>query len=250
MTRPLQDRPAMSPLLPAVLALLAALGLWLLQVIWQAQPNFASGWTVLEMVVILLAYRLRKALPFMRLATVYSWRRVHIVLGLLLLLALLLHIGIVWPATPLEQSLLVLLLLTSVSGLLLMWQAQRLPRLLTEAGGNVLLDAIPQARAQLRLEARQRVLEVAGGAMEPPYRQALAALLPGGGRSTSVDDSDFSIAQRRELNALAQRATQLDTQQRLQRRWRLLLTAHAATSYALLLFALLHLLQAYRLLPT
>ena len=97
------------------------------------------------------------------------------------------------------------------------------------------------------------MLEVAGGPMEQPYRQLLAALLPGGGGGATMlsasPRSGFSIAQWRELSDLSCRAVQLEQQQRRQRGWRLLLTVHGAASYALLLVRLLHLLQAYRLLP-
>jgi len=235
------------------LALLIVIAAWLIQLGWQDDPQFRSGWTLLLLALVLLAYRLRKSLPFMRLAPVSSWRRVHIALGLLLVLILLLHIGIGWPESPLQRLLLLLLTLASVSGLLLAWQAQRMPAQLTVAGGNVLLDSIPELRAALQTEARQLVLEVAGGPMEPRYGEILVALLPGARhRSVPLPSSrppGFSVAQWRELSDLLERAVRLDSQQRRQRGWRVLLTAHAAFSYVLLLFVLLHLLQAYRMLP-
>jgi len=238
---------------PLWLALLIVIAAWLLQLGWQDDPQFHSGWTLLLLALVLLAYRLRKALPFMRLAPVSSWRCVHIALGLLLVLMLLLHIGIGWPEAPLERLLLLLLTLASVPGLLLAWQAQIMPAQLTAAGGNVLLDSIPELRTVLQSEARQLVLEVAGGPMESRYSEMLAALLPGGrGRTVLLPSSrppDLSIAQWRELSGLLERAVQLDSQRRRQHGWRLLLTAHAAFSYVLLLFMLLHLLQAYRMLP-
>ena len=241
----------------ALSALLIVSVLWLLPMAGSDDPQLASGWTLLLLALLLLVYRLRKALPFMRLAAVSSWRRVHIVLGLLLPLILLLHLGSVggsaWPGAPLEWLLLLLLLLASMTGLLLGWRAQRMPSQLTVAGGNVLLDAIPRARALLQAEARQRLLEVAGGPMQRPYSEILAALLPGGRGRTAVLPSSrpqhFSIAQWRELSGLLKRALDLDSQRRRQRGWRVLLTIHAASSYALLIFVLLHLLQAYRILP-
>jgi hypothetical protein len=245
----------------ALLALSLTVLLWLAAASWQADSQLGSGWTVLLLVVALLSYRLRKALPFLRLGPVSAWRRVHVALGMVLLLMLVLHTGLRWPDTVLERLLLLLLWLASASGLLLTWRAARLPAQLTAAGGNRLLDEIPVARAALCEQARERVLEVAGGPMQQPYQQALAGLLPGGrgwfgtpgatgASSNGAADRPpgFSIAQWRELSELNSRATQLATQQRQQQRWRALLTAHAAFSYALLLFALLHLLQAYRLL--
>lgn len=238
---------------PAALALATVIVVWLLPLPGGSEPQFASGWSLLLLVLLLALYRLRKALPFMHLAPVSAWRRVHIALGLLLPLMLLQHLGNVWPAAALQRLLLSVLLFASVSGLLLVWQARRMPARLTAAGGNVSLDEIPQRRAALRMEARQQLLEVAGGPMQRPYAEMLAALLPGGqGRVAPLPRSrpdTFSRAQWREISDLLQRAQDLDTQRRRQRAWRLLLAAHAGSSHVLLLLVLLHLLQAYRMLP-
>lgn len=249
MIRRLRSSPSVSALLSALMIVIAV---WLLPRVGQSDPQFASGWSLLMLLLVLLIYRLRKALPFMHLAPVSSWRRTHGALGVLLPLMLLLHLDVIWPHAPLQQLLLVLLLLAIVSGLLLLWWARQMPARLTAAGGNQLLDAIPQVRAGLQAEARTMLLEVAGGPMQARYAEILAALLPGGRGRVRVPQpppGGLSITQWRELGGLLERARQLDEQQRLQQRWRLLLTVHVMSSYVLILLALLHLLQAYRMLP-
>ena len=250
MSHPIRNTSATSAVMPALLIVIA---LWLLPRAWQHDAQIGSGWTLLLLALLLLLYRLRKALPFMRLAPVSSWRRVHIALGLLLPIMLLLHIGIGWPDASLERLLLLLLLLATGSGLVLTWQARRLPARLTAAGGNLLLDAIPDTRAALQSEARRLLLEVAGGPLQQRYGEMLAALLPGGHGQRAVlpksPPQDLSVAQWREISGLIERSLQIDSQQRHQIGWRLLLTAHAGSSYVLLLLVLLHLLQAYRMLP-
>lgn len=228
---------------------------WLLLTRLLDSVQYGSGWMLVVMLLLLALYRLRKALPFLRLGAVSRWRRLHNITGVTLLLVLLLHITSIPPQRPLEMLLLALLLTVAVSGLLLVRQARRLPQALSAAGGNQLLGSIPAAIEGLRAEARERMKEVAGGPLEGVYAQHLQPLLPGGDPNTGFTPLDrdtpasLSAAQRRELRGLLLRASELQQQSRLQLGWRRLLTLHAGVSYALLLFVSLHVLQAYRLLP-
>jgi len=228
---------------------------WLLLTRLLDSVRYASGWILMAMLILLALYRLRKALPFLRLGAVSRWRWLHNIIGVTLVAGLLVHIASILPQRPLEIMLLTLLLTVAASGLLLMWQARRLPRALSAAGGNQLLASIPAAVEGLRAEARERMQEVTGGPLEVAYEQYLRPLLPGGDLNTGSAPlgrdapASLSAAQWRELRGLLLRVSELQHQSRLQLGWRRLLTLHAGASYALLLFVSLHVLQAYRLLP-
>jgi hypothetical protein len=126
---------------------------------WFRNSAWITGYIFLALIVGLMAFRARKRLSVIPLASAATWTRLHIALGALGFALYWLHTGSIWPTGPYEQMLAVLFYLVSVSGIIGYILDRGYPGRLTQTGIEVIYERIPAELAILREQAEALIEE-------------------------------------------------------------------------------------------
>jgi Fe-S-cluster-containing dehydrogenase component/CRP-like cAMP-binding protein len=152
--------------------------------VWGAtlqNPDELTGWALLAFTVVLMLLGLRKRLPGLPLLKASLWRRAHIVVGSVALVALVLHAGARPPNGVLETLLWIGFVAVGLSGVIGVLLARWLPSRLGRYGQRVLPDRINGKRRQLAQEvaelAMKSVRETATSTLADYHAERLAPFM-------------------------------------------------------------------------
>ena len=123
------------------------------------QEQFLSGWVLTSLILILTSYGIRKKIRMLPIGNAATWLKVHIYLGNISILIFCLHISWRIPQGWMEVLLATFFSLVALSGLVGLYLNQRLSKLLTNRGEEVIFERIPGFIIQLRKEAENQVLQ-------------------------------------------------------------------------------------------
>jgi len=225
-----------------------------------------SGWGLFAMICFLAAYNLRKKLPFLHLGASATWLQLHIYFGLLTAVVFGVHVGWRVPNGLVESLLTTLYLFVFVSGVIGLFLSRSLPKRLTTRGEEVLFERIPIYRKRIQAEVEAFVfdgLEASESTavsqfytdrLRPFFSQTrnywqhlvqsnrsrfgLLKEMQAYGRY--LNDSEREVMMR--LVTSVEAKDDLDYQFSLQATLKYWLFVHVPLTYALLVFAVLHLL--------
>lgn len=226
---------------------------------------YVSGWLLFAMILFLAAYNLFKKLPYFPLGASAFWLQAHIYVGLATLVVFGLHVSLRFPTGALELVLAILYVTVAASGIFGLVISRVFARRLTVRGGEILFDRIPRRLGMLRRTAErviQRSLVETESTLLPDYyiarlepfftahrnlrhhlfdslrpRKLLLAEIDAQKRYMSAAETAYLA----EVTELVVQKDDLDYQyvhQALLKYW---LFVHAPLTYALLVFAVLHL---------
>lgn len=226
---------------------------------------FVSGWTLFAMILFLATYNLFKRFPYFPLGASATWLQAHIYVGLGTLIIFGLHIGMRLPNGALELVLAILYVTVAASGIFGLVISRVFARRLTVRGGEILFDRIPRRLGMLRRAAErviQRSLVETESTLLPDYyiarlepffashrnfrhhlihssrpRKSLLADIDAQKRYMSAAETAYLT----EVTDLVEQKDDLDYQyvhQALLKYW---LFVHVPLTYALLVFAVVHL---------
>ncbi len=249
-----------------IVAVFAFLGCSALATIALRDTARLSGWLLLTLIIFLAAYNLRKKLPFLPLGSSAAWLQFHIYTGFFTAVAFGIHIAWRIPRGPFEIVLAALYLTVFASGVVGLFLSRSLARRLTTRGDEVMFERIPVYRRQLQHEVETQVLafltasdssavaQFYADRLEPFFSrtrhfwQHLAqsnrpcvALL----NEISSYDRYLNADEREAMQRLAKQVRKkddLDYQFALQATLKYWLFGHVPLTYALLAFAVFHLL--------
>lgn len=121
------------------------------------RTEFATGWLLAGLIVLLAAYNVVKKLSVLPLGSSAKWMQLHIYAGLLTILVFGLHIGFRVPTGPFEIVLASIYLLTFFSGVVGLVMSRTFPSRLATHGEEVLFERIPVFIRRLREEVEELV---------------------------------------------------------------------------------------------
>lgn len=227
--------------------------------------GFLSGWLLFGLVVFLAMYNVRKMLPFLPLGSSAGWLQFHIYCGFVSFLMFVIHLRFRLPSGLFECGLAAIYLSVFSSGVIGLYITRTYPRRLTGLGNEIVYEQIPIARRQVHDQIESLMFESAtesGSAALPEfYRQHIqsfvaehhdwTAHLLRGSTERHRTLLDAIADQRRYLNdaernvlaqveSLVNRKHQIDAQYALQGALKIWLFFHVPATYALLIFAVLH----------
>jgi len=136
----------------AGLTLILGVGLCLYEWLYDLSlrdASFLTGWLLVGGCGFLALYNLRKKLPFLPLLSSAAWLQLHLYVGLLTILAFLLHSSFRLPSGALEIALWCLFVVVAGSGLVGIAISRALPRRILDHGERVTFERIPRFRAAL-----------------------------------------------------------------------------------------------------
>ena len=227
-----------------------------------------SGWMLFAMVCFLAAYNLRKKVPVLPLGSSAHWLQLHIYIGLLTAVVFGVHVSWHVPSGLVESSLAALYLLVFISGVMGLCLSRSLPKRLTTRGDELLFERIPIYRKRIQTEVETMVFEGLDASESTAVAQFYADRLRSFFGSTCnfwqhlVQSNRFRFGLLKEMEAYgrylseSERETMtrlaacveakddLDYQFSLQATLKYWLFVHIPLTYALLVFAVLHLLLA------
>jgi len=232
-------------------------------------PLYFSGWSLLSITLLLIAFNLRKKLSFIPIGSAYFWAQLHIYFGFLMGFIFLLHIDYAIPNGFLELSLATIFIITFISGIFGLILSRWLPRIMRQHSETVIYERIPSLKSRLIAEAENGFQESIKNDSEKVlldfYSDAALPFLHNtnshwshlwNSRKEYVNWNnkldalrhflnETEIASLESLKQLIYQKISLDTQyvgRSLLRNW---LLVHIPLSYCLLLLALLHLVLVY-----
>lgn len=226
----------------------------------------ASGWGLFLMIGFLAAYNLRKKLPFLPLGASATWLQLHIYVGLLTAVVFGVHIGWRIPNGLVESLLTMLYVTVFASGVIGLFLSRSLPRRLTTRGEEVLFERIPVYRKRIQEEVETIVFD----GLDASESTAVAQFYTDRLRPFFVQTRNFwqhlvqsnrarfgllnemkaygrylNDSEREMMSRLVtcvEAKDDLDYQYSLQATLKYWLFLHVPLTYALLVFAVLHLL--------
>lgn len=227
--------------------------------------GFVSGWLLLGLIVFLALYNVRKALPFLPLGSSAGWLQFHIYCGFLSFVMFAVHLHFKIPSGVFECGLAAIYLSVFISGAIGLYITRTYPRRLTDLGNEIIFEQIPIARRQIYDQVESLMFDSSANsgstALAEFYREHiqsfvasyhdLTAHLLRGSTERHRTLLDAIADQRRYLNdeerrvldqveSLVNRKCQLDAQYALQGALKGWLFFHIPATYALLIFAVLH----------
>ncbi|HUR45608.1 MAG TPA: hypothetical protein VMZ27_06960 [Candidatus Saccharimonadales bacterium] len=246
------------------LVLMSGLALRLHSQFRQTLPNynFVTGWTFLAVMVLLALYNGRKKLPFLPLGKSETWLQIHIYAGFFTVILFLIHLNFRLPRAWFGNSLALLYLLVTGSGIAGLILSRVVPRRLSTRGGEVIYEKIPALRYGLQQQAEALAVgpEAKSPALADFYVRKLAVFFTGrqnfwlhllesrrpvSALLTELDDLKRYLddKERPALERLAQLVRQkdgLDYHDALQTSLKLWLFVHLPLTYSLMIFSVLH----------
>ncbi len=230
---------------------------------------YPSGWLLLIAVLFLAAYNVRKKLTYPPLLKSSHWLQLHMYVGLLSIVLFLGHTGLRVPNGVFEGLLALLYVCTAASGLIGLAFSRLIPSRLTVRGEEVLFERIPLFRRKLRERAEALVVESVGesgrSTIADFYEERLGDYFSGpryrwrhlaqstrhlkrllgdlASEQRYLDEEEGARAE--QLAGLIETKDQLDCHQAMQGLLKAWLFVHIPLTYALLLFALVHLVLVH-----
>ncbi len=230
----------------------------------------ASGLLLFTLMVFLTLFNARKKLPFIPVLQASTWMQLHIYLGYFTLLLFFLHMGIRIPQGGLEISVALLFLSVSLSGVLGAYLSRTFPVRLTHHGENLLFERISGIRYQLAEQVEALVVDSVSttnsSTIADFYREHLRdyfarshnfwSHLTGSPRPLrrllermDALDRFLNADERKYMEQLTEQVRvkdNIDFQWYLQGTLKIWLFVHIPLTYALLLFAAVHGLLAWK----
>lgn len=225
-----------------------------------------SGWLLFGLIVFLAAYNIRKKVPFLPLGSASAWFQVHIYAGLFTAAVFGIHVAWRIPDGAFEIVLTALYAAVFASGIVGLFLSRSFAKRLTTRGDEVMFERIPVHRKRVQREVESLVLnfmtESQSSAVAQFYADRLepffartrnfwqhlaqsnrprVALL----NEISSYERFLNDAERETMRQLAghvERKDDLDYQFALQATLKYWLFGHIPLTYALLVFAVFHLL--------
>jgi hypothetical protein len=230
--------------------------------------SHVSGYVLFVAIVFLALFNLRKKLTFLpMLGTARAWMQLHIYVGLSTFIMFGVHLSWRIPNGQFEMVLAGLYLFVALSGVYGLYITRVLPKRLTNLPEEIIYERIPAFRKRLTLQARELVLSAAetSDVLARFYANRLAAFFeqprsfsyvikPSSRQCrqlvSEIQDLDryLSSSHRevgKELAAIVKQKDDLDYHHAIQGRLKVWLFVHIATTYSLLLFAVLHGIMAH-----
>ncbi len=250
-------------LLTTILLVLVTLAI-LLYAAMLRDASFPTGWLLVAITLLLMAYNLRKKIPVLPLGRASSWFQLHVYGGFLAVWLFALHVGLDWPSGVFETLLWCVYVGVLVSGLFGLAITRLVPSRLGEQGAPVIHETIPIRRARIAGEAEllvtRSVDETALGTIADYYGQRLRAFFLGprhfwshlfGSRRASVQMLDELRDLERylppsgrdimaRLQSLVVAKDDLDHQHAWQRLLKIWLFAHIPLTYSAVLLIAVH----------
>lgn len=230
--------------------------------------SFATGYTLLAVIIALMMLGIRKRLPGSNLGAVTIWQTTHHYLGVFCLIAYCSHAGIL-ASGWLESTLAALFWFILITGLTSWYVNRSSPRFLRAAGLAILRSDIPEAKIQVAEQAYKTALAAAGSSnafVIADYYQATLSkffstprsiwyrIFPTGkhrrdlqyqlGELTRYLDQN-GIALQSEMMSLIQRRDDLDFQSAIHNRIRFFATLHTVLLGAFIVFSAGHVVVAH-----
>lgn len=227
-------------------------------------PAFVTGWVLLAAMVLLTLLNVRKKLPFLPIVKMRHWMTVHVYLGWFAIGAFLVHLGFRIPTGAMEITMAILFAIVAVSGVVGLFISRSFAQRLTRRGEEVIFERIPVFRRQLREAAD----DLASYSVERTQSTSIANFYADRLRDWFAVPSDyfehifelntriyqldqaFDSMQRylndgekevlAELRSLVHKKYELDYHYALQRTLKAWLFVHIPVTYALLVFAAVH----------
>ena len=228
-----------------------------------------SGWTILGMVVFLALYNVRKRLPFLPLGSSAFWLQSHVYIGLLTAVIFGIHVSWRIPSGVFESVLALLYMSVFLSGVVGLVLTRSFPTRLATRGEDVLFERISIYRKRLEDEVEQivlRCLRESDSSSIPqfhaehlkPFFQRMhnfwphvlqsvhpRAMLLGAINSQERYLNETERVAMREIASCVKAKDDLDHQFALQATLKYWLFLHVPLTYALLVFAVVHLLLVH-----
>lgn len=252
------------------LAAAAALITYLLALRLAMRPAaFTSGWVLAAMVVFLTAYNLRKKLTYPPLFSSAMWLQLHIWVGFVSVAVFAFHTSLRAPTGAFETALWWLYVLCVVSGVLGLALSRYAPARLTARGEEVIYERIPVLRRKVSERAEALVLEAVEQTgyttLADFYHARLAAFFRQPANRTrhlvqstrpvqqliaelNAQHRYFSAAESKvadEMKDLIRQKDSLDYHHVMQGALKLWLFVHIPLAYALVMFAVVHVLLVH-----
>ena len=228
-----------------------------------------SGACLLVMVVFLTLYNAMKKVPYFPLGQASTWLQLHIYVALLSIVIFGLHVGFRTPSGLFDSVLAGLYLAVAGSGVLGLIVSRLFARRLTARGEEILFDRIGRRLGMLRRAAEhvvQRCLEETQSTLLPEFyaarlepffarhrnlghhlilstraHQAILTELDAQSRYLDEEESKYLA----EIARLVEQKDDLDYQYAHHATLKYWLFVHVPLTYALLVFAALHLMLVY-----
>ena len=227
--------------------------------------SYYSGWGLLVIVLVLALFSARKKLSPLPVGTAFAWLQLHTYLGLISVVAFLVHLRWTLPSGALEVTLAVVFLLVAVTGLAGLVLSRILAPRLSRRGDEVIFERIPGFTHSVRRRAEQLVLKSIEPTIADFYQRRLAAYFARprhlvGHLFGSSRGSHSLVAELRALDRYlnqAERETReklervilqkddLDIHYALQAALKYWLFVHIPLTYSLVLLVSLHVLVVY-----
>ncbi|QDG78495.1 hypothetical protein [Labrenzia sp. PHM005] len=115
--------------------------------------QYFNGWVLLTLIVAMLFLTIRKKLVILPFGRTKHWLQLHYYLGLITLVAFLIHTDLRLPNAPAEWVLWLLFCLVAVSGLFGGLVSKVVPKRLEEHDNQISFENLPSLRAQLAEQA-------------------------------------------------------------------------------------------------
>ncbi|MEP6656894.1 MAG: hypothetical protein ABJC33_06640 [Betaproteobacteria bacterium] len=122
------------------------------------RAEFFSGWILFGGVLLLALHNLRTRVTMYPIGAASVWLQFHVYVGLLVIVAFVMHVGLHLPDGLLERLLAASFVAVAATGVLGLYWSRRLPDRLTHRGEEVIFERIPAFMAQLRRQAENAVV--------------------------------------------------------------------------------------------
>ena len=231
--------------------------------------SLLSGWTLLALIVLLAGYQLRKKLPVLPLGSSASWLQLHIYAGCLTSVLFAVHVGYRFPNGQLETVLAILYLGVFLSGIGGFILSRVLAARITSQGEEVIYERIPTFVRRIRDEVHQLVFDCISEtetSMIPEFfqerletffarpryllhhlvhsmRPYQSLLLEIRAQDRYLNDREREVM--REIEERYRLKNTLDYHYTLQATLKYWLFIHVPLTYALLIFAITHVILVY-----
>lgn len=136
------------------------LGFWYCYSVDNILPIYVqTGQWLYGGIIFLILLNIRKKLPFLPLGKVSTWLRIHIYVAYFLIAVFFVHTSFRLPNGLFETFLYLLFIFVNLSGILGLYLSRVAPGKMTDAGGSMVFEAIPQFVKNIKDEADQLALD-------------------------------------------------------------------------------------------
>lgn len=233
------------------------------------QASFTSGYFLAAGILFLALYNVRKRITGIPVGSSTAWLQLHIYIGFVMIATFVLHTGVRSPNGVLESILFGVFVALAGSGLYGLYITRTIPRRLTKLRVQVIYERIPRLREEIRREAHRLMVMLVRSHDAPTmgdyYTQRLVGFFhkprpwwyyvsPTGRlrnklRSELSDRTRYFSSDEKQASQkmarLIDRRDDVDYHDAMQSKLRFWLFAHISMTYALLVFAAIHVALAH-----